>query len=57
MNKEKVKQLENKYQCCCDLDNYVPEESTGHSIVCAIHILATGRKCTTDYHHYKLREK
>jgi hypothetical protein len=29
--------LENKMGCCCDLDNWQPETSTGHSWVCRIH--------------------
>lgn len=28
---------ENGMQCNCDLDNWVPEKSTGHSWVCRIH--------------------
>jgi hypothetical protein len=27
----------NGMRCNCDLDNWVPEESTGHSWVCRIH--------------------
>lgn len=29
-------------QCNCDLDNWAPEDSTGHSCVCRIHNAATG---------------
>lgn len=29
--------LEGKMQCNCDLDNWQPERSTGHSWVCRIH--------------------
>lgn len=35
-----VKELEKEMQCCCDLDNWKPSESTGHSWVCPIHKLA-----------------
>ncbi len=35
--KERVKVLESKLQCNCDLDNWQPEQSTGHSWVCCIH--------------------
>ena len=33
----KVKELEKTMQCNCDLDNWEPERSTGHSWVCRIH--------------------
>ncbi len=29
--------LEGEMRCNCDLDNWQPERSTGHSIVCRIH--------------------
>ena len=32
-----VKELESKMQCNCDLDNWQPEPTTGHSTVCRIH--------------------
>lgn len=35
-----VSELEQEKQCNCDLDNWVPEQSTGHSWVCRIHKLA-----------------
>lgn len=35
--KELIKKLEAEMQCNCDLDNWQPEESTGHSSVCDIH--------------------
>jgi hypothetical protein len=35
--KQLVKELEEKLQCNCDLDNWVPETDTGHSWVCRIH--------------------
>jgi hypothetical protein len=34
--------LEGK-QCNCDLDNYEPEQDTGHSFVCRIHKIAKER--------------
>lgn len=37
-----VHQLEQRMQCNCDLDNWQPESSTGHSCVCRIHKKATG---------------
>lgn len=33
-----------KMQCNCDLDNWEPQRSTGHSNVCQIHKTATGLK-------------
>lgn len=38
--KEYIKILEKKYKCNCDLDNWEPEKSTDHSIVCRIHRMA-----------------
>jgi len=38
--KEYVKILEPKHKCNCDLDKWEPEQSTGHSPVCVIHIIA-----------------
>lgn len=35
--REYAKELEAKMQCNCDLDNWEPERSTGHSCVCRIH--------------------
>lgn len=36
--KEIAKELrENGMRCNCDLDNWEPEKSTGHSWVCRIH--------------------
>ncbi len=35
--REKAKELEKTMQCNCDLDNWEPEDSTGHSFVCRIH--------------------
>jgi hypothetical protein len=32
-----VELYENKLQCNCNLDNWQPEQSTGHSWVCRIH--------------------
>ena len=32
-----VTKLEQSMQCNCDLDNWEPERSTGHSWVCQIH--------------------
>lgn len=39
---EAVKELEKTMQCNCDLDNWEPELSTGHSCVCRIHKAAMG---------------
>jgi hypothetical protein len=36
--RERAKELYNSgMQCCCDLDRWEPERSTGHSHVCRIH--------------------
>jgi hypothetical protein len=35
--REIVEQLESEMLCNCDLDNWEPERSTGHSWVCRIH--------------------
>jgi hypothetical protein len=35
--KQAVKDAEDRMQCNCDLDNWQPERSTGHSCVCRIH--------------------
>lgn len=35
-----VDELEKTTRCNCDLDNWQPEVSTGHSWVCRIHKLA-----------------
>lgn len=37
-------QEDGKMRCNCDLDNWEPERSTGHSHVCRIHKTATGFK-------------
>ena len=44
-----VKELEETMQCNCDLDNWEPERTTGHSWVCQIH-KATMNKLR-DQHH------
>ena len=41
--KEIVKELEKTMRCNCDLDNWQPEKSTGHTWVCRIHNLAYDR--------------
>ena len=39
--KEHVEDLKAKgVQCNCDLDNWQPEQTTGHSCVCRIHQIA-----------------
>ena len=35
--RECVAEAEKTMRCNCDLDNWVPEHSTGHSWVCRIH--------------------
>lgn len=35
--REFVAELEKDMQCNCDLDNWVPRKTTGHSWVCRIH--------------------
>lgn len=35
-------QFRQEMRCNCDLDNWEPEESTGHSWVCRIHRRAIG---------------
>ena len=35
--KSMVKKVESNMPCRCDLDNWEPEISTGHSIVCPIY--------------------
>jgi hypothetical protein len=35
--REYVKYFKSKMRCNCDLDNWEPESSTGHSFVCQIH--------------------
>jgi len=35
--REIARRLSRSMQCNCDLDNWVPENSTGHSHVCRIH--------------------
>ena len=35
--KEIVKKIETELHCNCDLDNWQPENDTGHSCVCRIH--------------------
>ena len=39
-----VKELEETMQCNCDLDNWQPEQTTGHSCVCRIHKIAMARQ-------------
>lgn len=42
----RVAELEKTMQCNCDLDNWEPEQNTGHSWVCRIHEAALGaEKC------------
>ena len=38
--KEIAKEVAKNNQCNCDLDNWQPERSTGHSWVCRIHKMA-----------------
>lgn len=40
--REKVKEISKTMQCNCDLDNWEPEQDTGHSWVCRIHKAAKG---------------
>lgn len=35
--REIAKRLEKTLRCNCDLDNWEPERTTGHSCVCRIH--------------------
>ncbi len=42
--REIVAVLKTEMQCCCDLDNWEPERSTGHSWVCRIHKEAVRRE-------------
>jgi hypothetical protein len=39
--RELAKQIAPTMRCNCDLDNWEPEPSTGHSHVCRIHKAAT----------------
>jgi hypothetical protein len=41
---EYVKHFEGEMRCNCDLDNWEPEQSTGHSHVCRIHKAAENAK-------------
>ena len=41
--KEIAKDIKKNMQCNCDLDNWDPERSTGHSWVCRIHKAAIER--------------
>lgn len=41
---EYAKHFEDQMRCNCDLDNWVPEKSTGHSWVCRIHNAAENAK-------------
>jgi hypothetical protein len=48
MNKEKTQrmfadELAKEMRCNCDLDNWIPERSTGHSWVCRIHKAAIAK--------------
>jgi hypothetical protein len=36
-NRERAQELAKTMRCNCDLDNWEPERSTGHSWVCRIH--------------------
>jgi hypothetical protein len=38
-----AKEAEKENQCNCDLDNWEPERSTGHSCVCRIHKIAQAK--------------
>jgi len=38
-----VDEIKSKMRCNCDLDNWEPERSTGHSRVCRIHRAAIAR--------------
>ena len=38
--REIAKELKMTMQCNCDLDNWEPEQDTGHSHVCRIHKMA-----------------
>lgn len=38
--RELAQEFEKTMRCNCDLDNWQPEQSTGHSCVCRIHIAA-----------------
>lgn len=42
--KQIVKELKDTMQCNCDLDNWQPEQATGHSWVCRIHKAAMARQ-------------
>ena len=53
--KERVAELETRYQCNCDLDNWEPERDTGHSTVCGIHRLAKG--LDVNYPYYVIPKK
>ena len=41
---EYVEHFEKQLRCNCDLDNWIPEQSTGHSRVCRIHKAAENAK-------------
>lgn len=41
--KEIAKELRKEMGCNCDLDNWEPEPSTGHSWVCRIHKAAMAK--------------
>jgi len=48
-----AKELRGEMRCNCDLDNWEPERSTGHSWVCRIHkrakeIVTKGRLTSSD---------
>lgn len=42
--KELASEFAKEMRCNCDLDNWEPESSTGHSCVCRIHKAAHGAK-------------
>jgi len=41
--KARTRELAKTLRCNCNLDNWQPEPSTGHSWVCRIHRAATGQ--------------
>ncbi len=47
LNRETMKpivdEVAKEHRCNCDLDNWQPEEQTGHSWVCRIHKIAMNR--------------
>lgn len=47
--RRRAKELESQMQCNCDLDNWEPERSSGHSWVCRIH-----KKAVNDFYEGKI---